>query len=77
MKHTDTILSNKKEKYSTEGRSERHDDEYYQKVPASRVKSAESTKTSYHKNLDKSHDESAEASRVHYHKDREIVRVEC
>ena len=45
----DDILSNKKENYSSEDRSQRHLDEYYKHVRDSRMKSAESTKVSYDK----------------------------
>ena len=41
--HKDDILSNKKENYSSEDRSQHHLDEYYKHVRDSRMKSAEST----------------------------------
>ena len=72
----DAILSDRKEKYDKEKRSERHNDDYYRNVLASRIKSAESTKVHYHKDVDESRVKSAERVRDHYHKDLEKSRAE-
>ena len=56
----DAILSDRKDKYVADERSNRHNEEYYRKVASSRVKSAESSKVHYHKDLDKSRVISAE-----------------
>ena len=42
--HTESILSERKDKCSSECRSQRHANEYYKNVTASRDKSAEATK---------------------------------
>jgi len=47
------ILSDRKEKYVKEIRSERHDEDYYRDIVTSRMKSAESSKELYHKDVDK------------------------
>ena len=41
----DTILSDRKDKYDMDKRSNRHNEEYYRDIASSRVKSAESSKT--------------------------------
>ena len=62
--HKDDILLNKKEKCSSEDRSQRHLDEYYKHVTGSRMKSAESTKASYDKDVEKSLKNTADHSRA-------------
>ena len=69
--HTESILSERKDKYSSECRSQRHANEYYKNVTASREKSAEATKASFNKDLAKSRIESAERQREYYHQDLE------
>ena len=69
--HTESIFSERKDKYSSECRSQRHANEYYKNVTASREKSAEATKTSFNKDLAKSRIESAERQREYYHQDLE------
>ena len=71
----DTILSDRKDKYDTGQRSNRHNEEYYRDIASSRVKSAESSKVHYHKDIDESRVKSAESSKVHYHKDIDASRV--
>ena len=61
--HRESILSERKDKYSSECRSQRHANEYYKNVTASREKSAEATKTSFNKDLAKSRIQSAERQR--------------
>ncbi|XP_065903462.1 uncharacterized protein [Dysidea avara] len=68
---TESILSERKDKYSSECRSQSHANEYYKNVTASREKSAEATKTSFNKDLAKSRIESAERQREYYHQDLE------
>ncbi|XP_065893087.1 uncharacterized protein [Dysidea avara] len=74
--HRESILSERKDKYSSECRSQRHANEYYKNVTASREKSAEATKTSFNKDLAKSRIESAERQREYYHQDLEKSRTE-
>ena len=71
----DTILSDRKDKYDMDKRSNRHNEEYYRDIASSRVKSAESSKVHYHKDIDESRVKSAESSKVHYHKDIDESRV--
>ena len=68
--HTESILSERKDKYSSECRSQSHANEYYKNI-TSREKSAEATKTSFNKDLAKSRIESAERQREYYHQDLE------
>ena len=74
--HREAILSERKDKYSSECRSQRHANEYYKNVTALREKSAEATKTSFNKDLAKSRIESAERQREYYHQDLEKSRTE-
>ena len=69
--HTESILSERKDKYSSECRSQHHANEHCKNVTASREKSAEATKTSFNKDLAKSCIESAERQREYYHQDLE------
>ena len=49
----ESLLLDRKEKYTKEGRSKRHNDDYYTDIEASRLKSAESSKKTYYKNPSK------------------------
>jgi len=70
------ILSDRKDKYVKEIRSERHNEDYYRDVVTSRIKSVESCKELYHKDVDKARIKSAEGSKAQYHKDVDKSRAD-
>ena len=71
------LLLDRKEKYTKEGRSKRHNDDYYTDIEASRLKSAESSKKTYYKNPSKYRANVVERVKDHYYKDIEKSRADA